>query len=315
MATQQSSLTTIADAITLTLQSAGRNDPQARIGFSGTFATVTGVFEGSIDGTIFYPMPAMNLTTMVWDQGTIALSDNTSVQYLLSCSGLQKVRFRVTAIASGTVLARGNTGDFERLTISTPVTLSTTSFSGNLTMASGSDIIFSGTTGQSLIQVPDNLASALAIKEGSNSYLTIVSTDSAEQFTFAIPIVSTSSIKSSSATLGLGYATGAGGTATQTTNRSTGVTINKVTGTITTDTTSLAAGAEAKFTVTNSTVAATDTVVVSLASGNSGIGTCCPYVSAVAAGSFDITISNLHASTAETGACVLNFTVIKGVTS
>lgn len=101
------------------------------------------------------------------------------------------------------------------------------------------------------------------------------------------------------------------GTVTQATNRSTGVTVNALAGAITTDTTSLAAAAEAEFTVTNSRVAAGDTVIVSLASGNTGVGTCVPFVSAVADGSFKITISNQHASTAETGACVLNFMVLK----
>lgn len=127
-------------------------------------------------------------------------------------------------------------------------------------------------------------------------------------------LAATAGITSSGATgAGIGYATGAGGAVTQITSRATGVTLNKLSGTITTDTTSLAAGAEAKFTVTNSTVAATDTPIVVVASGNTGIGTCVPTVTAVGAGSFDITITNEHASTAETGACVLNFTIFKGV--
>lgn len=111
----------------------------------------------------------------------------------------------------------------------------------------------------------------------------------------------------------IGYATGAGDTVTQITNRSTGVTINKPCGKIQTDTTSLAAAAEATFTVTNSVVEIGDVVVVSIRSGTAA--TTIAFVTAVAAGSFDITISNLHASTAETGAIVINFAVIKGVTA
>lgn len=115
---------------------------------------------------------------------------------------------------------------------------------------------------------------------------------------------------------GAGYGAGVGGTVTQTTNRSTGVEINKVSGAITTDTTSLAAEAAATFTVTNSTVAATDVVVVSIKSGSNG-GNTAVAVSAVAAGSFDIKVSNNNASggTAETGAIVINFAVIKAVAS
>lgn len=112
----------------------------------------------------------------------------------------------------------------------------------------------------------------------------------------------------------LGYGTGAGGTVTQLTNRSTGVTLSKSTGAITTNNTSLAAGASATFTVTNTVVAATDVVVLSIKSGQTNKETTA-HVSAVAAGSFGITVHNKHASTAETGSIVINFTVIKGVTS
>jgi len=121
------------------------------------------------------------------------------------------------------------------------------------------------------------------------------------------------SITTNSASEGIGYATGAGGTVPQTTSRTTGVTLNKTCGAITTHTASLAVAAEATFTVTNSAVAATDTVVLSIKSG--AVATPLAWVSAVAAGSFNITISNLHASTAETGAIVINFAVLKAATN
>ena len=110
----------------------------------------------------------------------------------------------------------------------------------------------------------------------------------------------------------MGYESGAGvgGAVTQITSRSTGVTLSKLCGSITTDTTSLAAAAEATFVVTNTLVAATDVVVVSLQTP-SATGTSIPYVSTTAAGSFSITLSNLHASTADTSASVINFVVIK----
>jgi hypothetical protein len=120
-------------------------------------------------------------------------------------------------------------------------------------------------------------------------------------------------ITSSSATAGMGYVTGAGGTQTQSTSRATGVTLNKITGLITCNSTSLAAGAEASFVVTNSTVAATDTVIVNVVS--SSTGTPVAFVTAVAAGSFTITLSNLHASTADTTADTIRFTVIKSVSN
>lgn len=113
---------------------------------------------------------------------------------------------------------------------------------------------------------------------------------------------------------GIGYATGDGATITQSTNRSTGVTINAICGAITTDDTSLAAGAEATFVVTNSKVAAGDVVVICARSGQTA-STSIPVVTAVADGSFSITLTNLHASTADTGAMIINFAVVKAVSS
>lgn len=110
----------------------------------------------------------------------------------------------------------------------------------------------------------------------------------------------------------VGFTTGSGGAVTQATNRSTGVTLNKTNGQITTNNTSLAAGAEATFTVTNNQVAIGDVVNTAIQGGQTA-GTSFAYVSAVAAGSFDITVSNLHASTADTGAMIINFAVIKAV--
>lgn len=123
-------------------------------------------------------------------------------------------------------------------------------------------------------------------------------------------------VLSSHATAGIGYGTGAGGAVTQETNRTTGVTLNTICGTITTNNASLAAGAEATFTVTNSAVAATDVVVVSLQDATPTSGALSiPFVTDVAAGSFKITLTNLSADTADVGASKINFCVIKGVAS
>jgi hypothetical protein len=99
---------------------------------------------------------------------------------------------------------------------------------------------------------------------------------------------------------------------TQATNRTTGVTINASSGQITTNTASLAAEASAAFTVTNSFVSANDIIVISQKSGSNGGGTDVT-VTGVAAGSFvlNVTNNNVAAGTAETGAIVISFAVIK----
>ena len=112
---------------------------------------------------------------------------------------------------------------------------------------------------------------------------------------------------------GIGYITGAGSYVTQITNRATGVTINALTGQITTDNTSLAAEASAQFIVTNSKVRLNDVVAISIQSGAIGVGTMAT-VCVVADGSFTIRVhnGNVAAGTAETGAIIINFVVLKG---
>lgn len=114
---------------------------------------------------------------------------------------------------------------------------------------------------------------------------------------------------------GLGYKTGVGvgGAVTQATNRTTGVTLNTLTGAITTNNASLAAETAAAFTVTDSSVAIGDVPVLAVQSGSNG-GNTTISVTTVAAGSFQINVANQNASggTAETGAIIINFAVIKG---
>ena len=111
----------------------------------------------------------------------------------------------------------------------------------------------------------------------------------------------------------IGYPAGLGGAVTQETSKATGVTLNKVTGAITTDDAELAGAAEVSFVVTNSFVAATDVPVVAIKSASGSTGVYVASVSAVAAGSFTITLSNLGATASET--LVINFAVIKAAAS
>lgn len=112
---------------------------------------------------------------------------------------------------------------------------------------------------------------------------------------------------------GFGYATGAGGSVTQSTSKSTGVTLNKLSGQITLNNASLGAGAEAAFTLTNSKIAANDVVVVAIKSGGTS-GAYLAGVTATGSGSCEITLTNLTAGSLGE-AVVLNFAVIKAVNS
>lgn len=113
---------------------------------------------------------------------------------------------------------------------------------------------------------------------------------------------------------GFGYGAGTGGTVTQATSLNTGVTLNKPTGQITLFTTSTSSGSLFAFTVTNSCVAATDTVVISgsSATATNMDGFLCS-VTSVNAGSFRVSIYTPLAVASATR--MLNFAVIKGATS
>ena len=114
-----------------------------------------------------------------------------------------------------------------------------------------------------------------------------------------------------SAESAVGYSTGTGGVVTQATDKSTGVTLNKRCGQITMNSASLSAAAEVSFTLTNSVIAATDVVLVSIASGATA-GAYSVQCDATAAGSCRISVGNRNAGSLGE-AIVLNFVVIKSV--
>ena len=116
------------------------------------------------------------------------------------------------------------------------------------------------------------------------------------------------------ATSPFGYGgSGTGGTVTQATSRTTGVTLNKLSGQITLfASTAISGHGSNEFTLTNSFIDATDVVHVCFASGL----TSAQYgvtVTAVSAGSCKITVSNFSNSATPSDTPVLNFVVIKGV--
>tara|TARA_B100000902_G_scaffold184053_1_gene176643 strand:- start:692 stop:1114 length:423 start_codon:yes stop_codon:yes gene_type:complete len=107
-----------------------------------------------------------------------------------------------------------------------------------------------------------------------------------------------------------GYITGEGGAVTQATSKSTGVTLSKKCGTVTMNNAALAADTLVSFTLTNTTIAATDVIVLNHASA----GTAGKYVlnAQAAAGSALITVTNISAG-ALSEAIVIRFAVVKAV--
>ena len=109
---------------------------------------------------------------------------------------------------------------------------------------------------------------------------------------------------------GLGYGTGAGGTVTQLTSKSTAVTLNKPTGQITTAADALAANTETFFQLLNSSINVGDVVVVN----NNNSTNYATRVGLSASGAITVLLKNISAASLSQ-AVTINFAVIKGATS
>ena len=232
---------------------------------------------------------------------------------------------RLTSVSSGasvgTVTSLGITAGTGIQVQGGPITTS-----GNITVVntgvtrinSGSGITVTGSNGNVTISTTSSGGTVQSVAVSSNALVVtgspitqngIITVDLPSNLSITGNINSGGGIKSSNATIGIGYATGAGSTVTQGTSRTTAVVIAALSGAITLFS---AAGTSAytSFTVTNSTVAATDVIIVNQKSGTDKYEV---FVTAVGAGSFQITFSDVSGTTTEQP--VFNFAVIKGVTA
>lgn len=126
----------------------------------------------------------------------------------------------------------------------------------------------------------------------------------------------TGAVKSTNILAGssIGFTTGNGGTVTQTTSRTTGVTLNAPSGQITLVAGPIPGLSSQEFTLTNSYIAATDVVLVSFGSGLTAT-TYDVTVTETSAGSCKISVHNVNISATPTDTPVINFVVFKGVAS
>jgi len=258
------------------------------------------VYAAGIQNFLASPTSANLRTAMTDETGTGLLVFNTSPTFVTPILG---------TVASGNISACTSTS----MVLVTPILGTPTS--GTLTNCTGLPIA-TGVSG-----LAANVAAFLATPSSAN--LAAVLTDEtgtganvfANTPTLITPNIGAATGTSltatgtivSSGTTGVGYSTGAGGTVIQGTSRTTSVTLNKTSGAITLFS---AAGTTvaATFTVTNSTVAATDVIILNQKSGTDLYDL---MVTAVAAGSFNITFRTTGGTTTETP--VFNFAVIKGV--
>ena len=107
----------------------------------------------------------------------------------------------------------------------------------------------------------------------------------------------------------LGYTTTAQGTVTQLTSKSTAVTLNKSAGVITMNNASLTTATNATFTLNNSFISANDTIILTIAGGQTTPGSYNVFANSLASGSVSITLRNISGGSLSE-AIVVNFALI-----
>lgn len=215
---------------------------------------------------------------------------------------------RITSVSngtSGTVTSVAVTPGTGIQVTGSPITTSGTINivnTGVTRLSAGTGISLSGSNGAVTISTTATGGTVTGVSVSSNTFV-VTGTPITTSGTITVDLPANVAL----AATGIGYTSGAGGTVTQGTSRTTGVTINKLSGAITLYS---AAGTSSytTFTVTNSTVADTDVIIVNQKSGTDKYEA---FISNVAAGSFNITFSDTSGTTTEQP--VFNFAVIKAV--
>jgi len=107
----------------------------------------------------------------------------------------------------------------------------------------------------------------------------------------------------------LGYTTAAQGSVTQLTSKTTAVTLNKSAGVITMNNASLTTATNATFTLNNSFISSNDTIILTIAGGQTTPGSYNVFANALGAGTVSITLRNISGGTLSE-AIVINFAII-----
>lgn len=258
----------------------------------GPTATEKVVYSGTGVAT------ALKLSTLSVSVDNIRLDGNTistldtNGNLVLAPNGTGSVTASKVDITGGTITGITNL-------VATGGTISGVTFTGSFT---GLTLIESTTLATSAAAAGCNLNGSTLAADGTDTNIDINITPKGTGQTL-------SSGK-------MGYPTGTGGTVTQATSRTTGVTLNKITGEIVLFAAGIAGHEADEFVLTNSTIEANDVVMLCIKNGGSlAAGTRKYYstqVHTVAAGSCTISVGNIDNGAITSESPTLQFVVLKG---
>jgi hypothetical protein len=241
---------------------------------------------------------ALKLSTLSASVDNIRLDGNTistldtNGNLVLAPNGTGSVTASKVDITGGTITGITNL-------VATGGTISGVTFTGSFT---GLTLIESTTLATSAAAAGCNLNGSTLAADGTDTNININITPKGTGQTL-------SSGK-------MGYPTGTGGTVTQATSRTTGVTLNKITGEIVLFAVGIAGHDADEFVLTNSTIEADDVVMLCIKNGGSlAAGTRKYYVTqvnTVAAGSCTISVGNIDNGAITSESPTLQFVVLKG---
>ena len=257
---------------------------------TGTYVYVFETADGGTTISVSNPIRPTNSYSSIVNISNTTPSTNTSTGALKVAGGVG-----VTGnINAGNVTAVGNiTGNY---------------INGNGYYLTGiyADYVYSG-----LSRMGFGVANGNAnISIGSTSNVVVVSTSGMSVSNVTVSGSSGISLTDNGT---MGYNAGAGGTVSQTGNKSTGVTLNKPSGEITMQATALTAATTVSFTLTNSTIGAHDVLILNIVGG---VVTTAAYNldANCTSGSAVVSVRNITAGSLSE-AIVLRYVVIKGSTT
>ena len=287
------------------------NTGNATLSVAGNIRTANVVATGNISVT--GNMQAGNISTAGNVNGANIVATTLSATGAVAFSGTTTTISIGTAATTGAITIGGTAMTTGNITLGQATTTSNIIIGGGITAAAATKVINIGQNGAAASTTTISIGPLLgngSVSLSANTTLALANTGNAALSVagnvYGNNVRATGFLRSSGVTAGIGYFTGAGLSATQATNRATSVTVNAVTGNIalfnvagnTTPTT---------FQMLNSTIAATDLLLLNQVSGTNLYIT---LVNGLAAGTANITVYTTGGITAE--APVFNFAVIKG---